>query len=345
MPRIRIMLAGFLLAASALIGTSGVNAAPIATPLSRTDFTLVTPNSALLYLTLQGTSPRQAKDYARIVARLLGQQGLQRLLGTLLGGQGSGTSVAQGPGTTANQGAATAGAQGGAMMAPQIFSLLSGTLGKIFSGELGLALLPSTAAGGNRVHLLLEAGLQPGINGVQLQFAASLLGLGGAPQQPYRGLGVVRVDLNALLRGAGAIFGNAAMGASTLIGPNGAISSVFYGAVAGTDAVLATDLPTLKAAIDTYSGARRSIGATDSYEATVGILPGERFSLIYAHLGGDAIRQVVGAVAGTTAAALVPGGSGTLTLGTSLTVQPDDKILFAISTPQGVLGATLPITI
>lgn len=338
MIRIRGMLAGFLLAASALTGTSRVQAAPVVAPLPRTDFTLVTPSSALLYLTLQGTSPRQAKDYARIVTRLLGQHGLQRLLSTLMSGQGA-TAAGGGPG------ASMAGSPGGTTMAPQIFSLLSGTLGKIFSGELGLALLPSTKAGGHLVHLLLDAGLQPGINGAQLQIAAALLGLGGTPQQPYRGLGVVRLDLNALLRGAGAITGNAAMGASTQIGANGAISSVFYGSVAGNDAVLATDLPTLKAAIDTYSGARRSIGATDSYAATVGILPGERFSLIYAHLGGDAVRSVVGALAGTTAAALIPGGSGTLTLGTSLTVQPDNKTFFAVSTPQGVLGAALPITI
>ena len=345
MSRIRIILAGFLLAASALTGASRVDAAPVITPVPRTDFTLVTPSSALLYVTLQGTSPRQAKDYARIVTRLLGKRGLQQLLSSLLGGQVASTAGTQVPSTSANLSSPAVNAPSDPSRAPQIFSLLSGTLGKIFSGELGLALLPSTAAGGNRVHLLLDAGLQPGINGAQLQFLAALLGQGGIPQQPYRGLNVVRVDLNALLRGASAVSGNAAMGASTLIGANAAISSVFYGAVAGNDAVLATDLPTLKAAIDTYTGARRSIGGTDGYAATAGILPGERFSLIYAHLGGDAIRQVVGAIAGTTAAALIPAGSGTLTLGTSLTVQPNSSILFAVSTPQGVLGAALPITL
>ena len=329
MSSIRIVLAAFVLAASATMGTGRAGAAPVTTPLPQTDFTLVTPSSALLYLALQGTSPRQAAGYARVVKGLLGQQGLQQLLGTLLGGQG----------------ASAAGGQSGGAMTPQLFSLLSGTLSKIFNGELGLALLPSTSAGGNRVHLLLDAGLQPGVNGAQLQIVAALLGTGGAPQKTYRGLSVVRIDLNALLRSAGTISGNASMGATTPIGANGAIPSVFYGAVAGNEVVLATDLPTLKAAIDTYSGVRRSLGATDAYAATVGILPGERFSLIYAHLSGDALRPVIRAIAGNTAAALIPSGAGTLTLGTSLTLQPKNRLFFAVSSPQGVLGAALPITI
>jgi hypothetical protein len=246
------------------------------------------------------------------------------------------------------------GALGGSMSSTggvniqQAATLLTGTLGHLFTGEIGLAVLPisTTTTMKNtaipRLHLLLDAGLQSGVTAAPLLFGAAAIGI-TTSRPSYRGFSIVVVDLNALARVIGKATKNTTLASGTLIPANGPLSSTFYAAVAGEEAVLASDLPTLQAALDTYSNARPSIAGTDSFAGTVGLLPSERFATLYVNLGTGLAGRLVGMLlGGGSVAQTAQQSNSTFGMAISLTAEPH-ALLTTISAPPSTRSITLPL--
>ena len=335
---LRFMAAG--LAITAVIATQmPVRAASTESTVtySKTDFTQVTPENAILYATLQSTSARQA--------RLLGVAGgslstaaiplLQTVLGQVLG---SGTNLL-GSGTTS--------ITGGTLQ--QTGTLLSGALGKIFNGEVGVTLLPITLTAGTgtplptpHLHLLFDVGLQPEINQSTLLFAIQALGLTTGGQSSYKGFSLISLDLNVLARSLGRITQNSTTATGTMIPANGPISSTFYATVLGNDLVVGSDLPSLQAAVDTFKHLQPSISTSDAFAEATGLLPSDRFASIYLHLGGSSLGQLLqslGAAFSILPAALNDSGSG---IAVGLTIE-SHAVLLSTSTPPSLQATVLAI--
>jgi hypothetical protein len=301
----------------------------------QTDFTLVTPANAIVYATFQSSSARQARALNELAGSIGSQSLLQSLLGTILGAAG---------GTTGSGGAG--GAAGTNIQ--QLLPLLTGTLARIFNGEFGLAALPPTVASHGGVvtphlHLLLGAGLQPGVSSGALLFGLAAFGLPVTAGPVYHGFSIFGLDLNQLARTIGKLTNNAQLAKGMLIPANGPIPSTFYGAVAGNDMVLASDLATLKAALDTYRGAQPSIAAGDAFAETVGLLPSERFTTIYFHLDAAVLGTVVRSLLGASGTALAPAQvSTTPGRAFSLTAEPQ-ALLLTMSAPPNTSSITINV--
>lgn len=237
---VRSLIATVAVATIVTVQAPGASAAG---SYAKTNFTLVTPQNAIVYAAVQSTSAGQAQLVAKFGGALgtAATPALQLLLGQALGGGSlNGTSITSGS-------------------VQQLSGLLGGVLGRVFNGEFGLALLPITltlGSGGTlpspHLHLLIDAGLQPGVNPGTIQFATQALGLPLTATHSYKSVQIFTLDLNAL---AGTVSGATQGGQAAqapLIPANGPLSSVFYAAVLGNDAVLASDMPSLTAAIDTY---------------------------------------------------------------------------------------------
>ncbi len=221
-----------------------------------TDFTQVTPATAIYYSVAQNTNDNQNTNLRALGGDLSAHVDVQSLLKQALG-----SSASDLPG------------------AELVINQVLASLQKIFNGEFGVAVLPISISATSRavpdvtVHLLLDAGLQSGISADQLGAELSLLGPSIVKQAPhYRNLPVAELDLRSLIKNAA----RSATGHDRLGGPGMAapiISGDFFGAVAGNDAVLASDLPTLKQALDTYFGMAPSIAGVYDFRQTVGALP------------------------------------------------------------------------
>lgn len=332
-----LMAATVLITALAWLPPRAVAAGSDAYP--KTDFTRVTPASAIVYAVLQSSSARQARTVNQIAGSIGSQPVIQTVLGTILGAG----SVS--PGSGGVPGSGNGGAVGNAQ---QLLPLLTGTLSRVFNGEVGLAILPPTITSSKgaitpHVHLLLDAGLQAGVTAGALLFAVAAFGLPTTSVPGYHGFTITGLDLNKLARTIGKLMHNTQLANGTLIPANGPLSSTFYGAVAGNVAVLASDLPTLRTALDTYDGADPSIAAGDAYAETVGLLPSERFVTIYLHLDAAVLVQVVRSLLGMSAASLpapqVSAGPGRAF---SITAEPQ-ALLLTMSAPPGTSSMVIAL--
>lgn len=321
MRRPRFLLAAIVVAMVTVAQVPVGNASAATVQHPATDFTLVTPATTLLFATIQSTSARQTRLLGENAGRIADLPVVQSVLGGLAGG------AAGMPGS------------GGSNM-QQALPLVATALGSIFNGELGLAVLPpSTSTGqGPSLHLLLDAGLRPGITAATLRFTVALAGVPVTPQPGYRGVSIVGVDLNALVRSIARITNNASLAAARPIPANGPLSSVFYGAVVGNDAVLASDLPSLHAALDTYSRARPSIADTEAFAAANGLLPQERFATLYLNGGGLLLGIAAGALGGAVPLGPISAGG----VASALTANATSLTLTS-STPPTTRSTVIPL--
>lgn len=262
-------------------------AAPARAALPVTDFAKATPDNAIIYMTVQSTASSQ-------VANL-------KILGSILG-------------PLTQKAVSSAGSSASSI------TQLTSTFGRFFNGEYGVAVLPvttSTSATGKtvpHVHLLLDLGLESGVTADQLRGTLGLLGLQSKPSGSYRGLSVAQIDLNSLL----AATGTAGAGLSK----DSALSGLFYNAVIGNNAVMASDLPSLKAAIDTSAGAHPSITAGSVYKRTAGTLSPSHFMSLFVNIDTKMLAQVTSAV-GTSGTGSITGKPGTLGVGVTVSAEAD----------------------
>jgi hypothetical protein len=274
-----------------------------------TDFTQVTPATAMVYVAIQNTKPDQPRNLRRLGQDFKEQPGFAALERQFL------------------KSAGLSGSSAGAINQVAAF------LGHLFNGEIGMAVLPATVSTGAngqptpRLHLLLEAGLQKGIGAAQLADTFALVGLPAKPMGSYRKLAIASFDLSKLagsLQGAG-------------MPSNTSISGVLYGTVAGNDAVLASDLPSIHQAIDTWYGAIPSIAATAPFQTTISALPADRFLTDYVHFDLRSLAQLGRALGIPRQSLAMLGMQGSFAEATSLTAEPDG-ILYSAS-PQLRSGA------
>jgi hypothetical protein len=300
---------------------------------AQTDFTQVTPANAILYNVLQQTASNQGPNLKALGGALTARVDVQSLVKQALG-----TS------------------SGDLASAELALNQVVGSLQKIFNGELGLAVLPVSitptshghVAPGITVHLLLDAGLQSGTPAGQLGSELSLLGPSIVTQSPsYRNLSVVKLDLTSLTKTVSDAAAGSGQSAPNSGSMQSAVSSVFYGAVAGNDAVLASDLPTLKLAIDTYFGVAPSIAGVYDFRQTVGTLPADRFFTSYVHLDTEQWRPLVQHALASdpstkSLAASLPKTPGTTSAAYSMTAEPDG--LLTTSSPRVSVGSLATAT-
>jgi hypothetical protein len=275
---------------------------------AKSDFTQVTPANAVLYSTVQSTYPDQPANLRALGKVIAPKFNIQALVNQVAGSSSGGTS---------------------ALSAAIVSQIVSG-LGNTFNGELGLAVLPlsvSRSQSGKptaKLHLLLDAGLQPGVGAQQLATPLSLLGSRASSSVRYRNLLVITLDLRSLLGSMGG-----SMHSTTRHSATSPLSGVFYGTVAGNVAVLASDLPTLRQAIDTWFGAAPSIASLYDFHTTISALPAHRLLSTYVHIDTEQIRPFVTTFAGRSAAKGLPRAPGTLSGAFAVTAEPDGILMSA----------------
>jgi hypothetical protein len=272
-----------------------------------TDFAQAVPANAVAVGMIQNTAADQATNLQSLATTLTAHLNLRSVLA---------------------QGLAAGGTTSAATQA-MIGQVLTG-FGTVFNGELGFALLPVTPKAQTqgrataKLHILLEAGVQPGISALGLAAGLALLGQKSTlPAQTYRGLPIAVFDLRQLLAGK----------ESAALQAGSPLSGTFYGTIAGNDAVLASDLPSLQAAIDAWSGAAPSLEGVSDFQKTVAALPAGRFYTAYAHFDTEQWRPLL-PTTGTNAAAgaSFPKSPGTASVSVSLSAEAD-----------GILGTTSPL--
>lgn len=339
MPRLslRCLGAGMVLALALPFAQPAAHAAHASAAM--TDFTRVTPANAILYATIQNSSAAQARNLNALTASPALKGLLNAIVnGVLAGGTGTGSGQ---PGSGQANGVPSTGGS-------QILGLLGGYLGRLVNGQLALAVLPpaqkaASGSASSRLHLLFDAGLQPGTNLSGLLGAAALFGFPSTAVQPYRGFQITGIDINQLVKLAGTLTKNKQLAGTTLIPRNGIVPNIFYGATIGATAVLASDLPTLQAAIDTYAQATPSIASDEHYTDTAGLLPMEHVATLYLHLGVDTLASALSG-AGTfgSLAQIIPqsGGTGGLDFALALTALPH-RLVVTSSTAQGVSSQSI----
>lgn len=315
---------GALAALLALTLLPALTAAPVARAggyigTAMTDFTAVTPASAMVYVAVQQTNPDQGRNLRLLGQDFQAQPGFAALLRTAL--QSAGMSSAS-----------TNGA----------INQLSAFLGRLFNGEFGMAVLPVTTGTGPQgrpvpqLHVLLEAGLQKGIDAAQLDGALALFGLPVKVESTYRKLPIIAFDLSKLI-------GSSVQGSGA--GTTGVVPTMLYGVIAGNDAVLATDMPTLRQAIDTWYGTSPSIAGTADFQATVGALPARRFLTDYVNLDVQALVRLARTLNVSPQSLAGLDRPGHYAAATSMTAE-SDGILYSVS-PQirtGALAAGVGLT-
>jgi Protein of unknown function (DUF3352) len=287
-----------------------------------TTFAQVTPATAVYYTTLQSTTADQPVNLKAIGDDIGSQFNLQALLTRAMASSG-GSNAAQ----------------------IAIVRQVLGGLGKVFSTEFGVALLPpslSHTASGKpfvQLHMLIDAGLQPGIDASQLLGPLALVAPGlASTSSTYRNLPVIRIDVRSLIKIAGG---------DSSVPANSPFSGVLYASIAGNDAVFASDLPTMMHAIDTWFGAAPSIASLYGYQHTVGALPAGRFLTTYLHVDTEQLRPLLKLARGVPSAVVFPKTAGTFSEAFSLSAETDG--LLATASPAvrvGSLatGAGLPAT-
>lgn len=310
MSRVRALMAACMVATlvPSLISAPHAAHAGGGIGIAATDFAQVTPDTAIVYAAIQSTSADQPINLKRLGDDFAAQPGFQKLF------KDSGGT------TSSSTDAATA-----------VASQLQKGLRSIFNGEFGMALLPITLSPGTkgtptaRLHVLLDAGLQPSVTASQLWNTLALLGLLSSASTRYRNLPVVSVDISAAL----ALLNSGSNSKMTLT-PDSPISGTFYGAVAGNDAVLASDLPSLKRAIDTWFGARPAISATPGFQNTLSTLPAARLLTLYGQLNINSTIQILQRLSANAPVANLPKNAGSVSQAFSVTAEPDG-MLFSTS--------------
>ena len=276
--------------------------------VAQTDFTRIAPADATLFATIQSTSTDQAINLSALTSAITSQPGFQSIM----------------------QSARTSGKNGSVNgMATMIFTQVAASLGTMFNGELGLVARPvttQTLANGKvvpRLHLLLGAGLQSGVSAAQVNGLLLLLGVSASSTTTYSGVSIGSIDLNTALGMLKSMSNHRALTAG------GMAPSMLYTAVIGNIAVLATDLTTMKAAIDTSSGAQPTIASNTDFQTTTGALPSARAATLYFHYDLAATVQILRSLRGGQISSRLASRTGALSQALAISARTDGLLFTA----------------
>jgi len=286
-----------------------------------TNFDRATPASASVYITVQSTSSDQSVNLTRI-GGILGPKFAAAINGAAGGGSGSSSGAAS-------------------------ITAVVGRFKTVFNGEYSITALLGSGKSASQANALIGLGLQPGMNAQGLQASLALLGMTAKPKGTYHGIALLSVDLGALAGAAGGLTGGAAGGVPS----SGASSSSAYLGVLGNDAVVGTSLPSLKSAIDAYTGSAPSVDKSAAFAKTVGKLPAGRFMTIFVNVTAaeESALSSLSSVAGSKVGSKVKGcgapvaaAPGSFSVAAALSAQTDG-ILFTTS-PQYSSGSLATMT-
>ncbi|HEY8284551.1 MAG TPA: DUF3352 domain-containing protein [Chloroflexota bacterium] len=303
MGRSRIVVtAGLLLA---LLPTWGAALQPARAAggigIAQSDFAALTPANAVAFAAVQATAADQNTNLMSLEHAVLGKVNLSALMGSQASGANARLST----------------------MLSQLMAALNG----VFNGETAVSMLPVTTAittKGNVVpqfHILVDAGLRPGVGAVALQGALMLQGVSSNATATHDGVTITSVNVAGLLRSAGAGTGLSAPEMSRL---NAITLQV---AVVKDTAIVAGDAPTINAALDAATGSAPSLAANPDFQTTLAALPDGRLASLFVHVDLAADQQLAAALMPRMAAR--PAISGTLSQAFSVSAEPHGLLVTA----------------
>jgi hypothetical protein len=240
--------------------------------IAASDFTKTIPANAVLFASVQATAADQATNISTLETAIMSKVNLRQLLGSQSN-------------TMPN------------MDLMKSISQVEDALSAVFNGETAVAMLPPTTttnAKGKAIpqfHILVEAGLKPGVGALALQSALLLGALQGTTTSTYKGVTVTTLDVASLLKMAQM---NTRMG--TASAPTEPVTATVSFAVVANTAILSGDLTTLDAAIDTAQGNAPALDSSSAFQSTLAQLPDSRAATIFVHADLQAEHQLIQAL-------------------------------------------------
>jgi len=269
--------------------------------IARNDFAAITPANTILFTAVQATSADQNPNLAALEHAVLGKVNLS----SLYGGQAGGNDT-------------------------RLFGMISqltAGLNAVFNGEAAVSMLPvttATAASGKVVpqfHILVDAGLRPGVGAAALQGALMLRGLSSNTTSTHDGVAITSLNVASLARAFGAGANLSAPELSRLQAINLQIAMV------KNTAIISGDLPTIDAAIDAATGSASSLAANPDFQTTLAALPNSRLATLFVHVDLAADRALAGALMPQATAR--PALSGTLSQAFSVSAETNGLLVTA----------------
>ncbi|MGH2347260.1 MAG: DUF3352 domain-containing protein, partial [Chloroflexota bacterium] len=307
MGRVRTLLAAGLLLTLAPAWEATLPTAHAASGfgIAASDFTKVTPGDAVLFASIQATTADQSTNFSALQSRVLSKVNLAGLVG-----------------------AGSAGRQTASL--PKNLAQLEAALSAVFNGESAVSVLPVTTAVNSKgktvpqFHILMDAGLKPGIGAVAIQGALMLGGLQGTTTTSYKGVTITTLDLKSLLNAAG-------LGAAGRPALNQSAAVTVSVAVVNNIAVLSGDLFSVRAAIDAAQGAAPSLASNADFQTTFAQLPDSRLSTIFVHADLQAEQRLALALRPQQATNTTP-LSGTYSQSFAVSAEPTGVLVTASPT-------------
>ncbi|HVC82337.1 MAG TPA: DUF3352 domain-containing protein [Chloroflexota bacterium] len=307
-PRI-LVAAGLVLALTPTWGAAVYQArAAGGNGIAQSDFAAMTPANATLFTAVQATAADQNPNLTALEHAVLSKVNL----GALMGGQTGGTNT---------------------RLFGMVSQLMAGLNG-VFNGEAAVSMLPvttATAVGGKIVpqfHILVEAGLRPGVGAAALQGALMLQGLSGSTTSTHDGVAISSLNVASLVRTAGAGVNLSAPELSRLQAINLQI------AVVKDTAIVSGDLPTIDAAIDAATGSASTLAANPDFQTTLAALPSGRVATMFFHTDLTADQQLAAALMPRKA----PGQTLVGTLSQAFSVSAETNGLLVTAGPRVATG-------
>ncbi len=269
------------------------------------DFTTTTPANAVLFASIQATAADQATNLSALETAVMSKVNLDQLLG------------------------AKPNAMPNANMAKSI-AQVEMVLSAVFNGETAVAMLPVTtalSAKGKTIpqfHILVEAGMKPGVGALALQSGLLLGALQGTTTSTYKGVTITTLDLSSLLKMTHMNMGAAAP-------PTKAITATVSFAVVANTAILSGDSSSLDAAIDAALGDAPSLSSNPDFQSTLAQLPTSRAATIFVHADLQAEHQLLQALQPGRSSMALP-ASGTYSQAIAIGAEPTGILVTASPT-------------
>jgi len=285
--------------------------------IATSDFTKVTPADAQWFTSIQATTADQASNFSSLESRVL-----SRVRAITPPGSDAATQLA---GLTKN------------------VAQLEAALSAIFNGEAALAVLPVTTSVNSKgktvaqFHVLIDAGLKPGLGAAAVMGSLMLGGLQGTTATTYKGVTITKLNLQSL-------FSAAVPGAGILPAPSRSTAVPLWIAVVNNIVVVSGDPLSVHAAIDAAQGAVQSLATNADFQSTFAQLPAARLSTIFVHRDLQAEHQLALALGSARAAHTIP-MSGTYSQAFAVSAQPTGILVTASPTvTTGALTQTVTLS-
>ncbi len=302
-----LLVAGMLLTLAPVLQATHSAHAAGGFGIAASDFSATTPANAVLFASVQATAADQTTNLSTLESAVMSKVNLQQLLGSK-------------PNAMPNAD----------MM--KSLSQVESALTAVFNGETAVAMLPVTTAASAKgkttpqFHILVEAGLKPGVGALALQSALLLGALQGTTTSTYKGVTVTTLDLASLLKMAHM---NMNMGGA--VQSTKAVTATVSFAVVANTAILSGDASTLDAAIDTALGDAPALSSNPDFQSTLAQLPNSRSATIFIHADLQAEHQLIQALQPGRSSAAIP-ASGTYSQAFAIGAEPTGILVTASPT-------------